>query len=85
MLKRVATAFMVGFKAGNAWLGQEQSSESCMQQKSRIEEPEWTTTDKNHEAILLIPNILSRLVKLLALDIMSISREVIQLSIFRNF
>ncbi|XP_024395590.1 uncharacterized protein [Physcomitrium patens] len=59
---------------------EEQSSESCMQQKSRIEEPEWTTTDKNHEAILLIPNILSRLVKLLALDIMSISREANLLS-----
>lgn len=44
--------------------------------KSRPEEPEWTVSDKNHDAILLIPDILARLVKLLTFDRVSFSREV---------
>ncbi|XP_024386452.1 uncharacterized protein [Physcomitrium patens] len=59
---------------------EERSLEICVQQESRSEEPAWTTTDKNHEAILLVPDILSHLVKLFTLDKVSSSREVRQLS-----
>lgn len=63
-------------EAGNTWLGQERSSDSCVQQKKpRFEEPEWTVADTNHETILLVPDILARLVKLLTLDKVSFNRE----------
>lgn len=71
--------FPVVFKAGNTWLGQERSADTCVQQKkSGFEEPEWTVSDRNHETILLIPDILARLVKLLTLDKVSFSGEVRQ-------
>lgn len=73
----VAVVFLFVFKAGNTWLGQERSADSCVQQKKpRFEEPEWTVADRNHETILLIPDILARLVKLLTLDKVSFNREV---------
>lgn len=77
--------FLVVFKAGNTWLGQERSADSCVQQKKpRFEEPEWTVADRNHETILLIPDILARLVKLLTLDKVSFNREVRKLTILRT-
>lgn len=85
MLKCVAVAFMVVSKAGNTWLGQDRSADSCVQQqKPRFEEAEWTAADKNHEAMLFIPDILSRLVKLLTLDKVSFNREVRQPTILKT-
>jgi hypothetical protein len=70
-------AFVFVSKGGSTWLGQDRSADSCVQQqKSKFEEAEWTAADRNHEAILLIPDILGRLVKLLALDKVSFNREV---------
>ena len=67
----------VGFKPGNPWMGQERNTENGFQPpKPRSEEPEWTVADKNHDAILLIPDILARLVKLLTFDKAPFSREV---------
>ena len=59
-------------------MGQERNAENNNTQlpKSRPEEPEWTVSDKNHDAILLIPDILARLVKLLTFDRVSFSHEV---------
>ena len=70
-------AFIVVSKAGNSWLGQDRSADCCVQQqRSRFEEAELTAADKNHEAILSIPDILSRLVKLLTMDKVPFNREV---------
>jgi len=70
--------FVIGFKAGNPWLEQDWSAENAFQpmQKPIPEEPEWTVADQNHDAILLIPDILARLVELLSFDEVSFGREV---------
>jgi len=71
----------MGPKAGN-WTGQvdvglNQSSVETGPTKPKMEEePGWTVVDRNHDAILLIPDILSRLVKLLMLDKLPFSHEV---------
>lgn len=58
-------------------MGQERNAENSFQPpKPRSEEPEWTAADKNHDVILLIPDILARLVKLLTFDKVPVSREV---------
>ncbi|KAG0588156.1 hypothetical protein KC19_2G220700 [Ceratodon purpureus] len=73
---RVLAVVVFEPEAGNTWLGQDRSTDSCVQQqKARFEEAEWTAADKNHEAVLFIPDILSRLVKLLTLDKVSFNRE----------
>ncbi|CAK9257708.1 unnamed protein product [Sphagnum jensenii] len=67
-------------EAGN-WTGQvdvglNQSSVGTGPPKPKMEEePGWTVVDRNHDAILLIPDILSRLVKLLMLDKLPFSHE----------
>lgn len=57
---------------------QDWSAENAFQpmQKPMSEEPEWTVADQNHDAILLIPDILARLVQLLTFDKVSFGREV---------
>ncbi len=75
---------MDGPKAGN-WIGEvevglNRSNPETGASKLRLEEQEWTVADRNHDAILLIPDILSRLVKLLMFDKVSFSREVGQVS-----
>ncbi|XP_024378941.1 uncharacterized protein [Physcomitrium patens] len=72
---------MVAFEseAGNPWMGQERSVENTFPlQRPRSEEPEWTVADKNHDAILLIPDILERLVMLLTFDKVPFGRERLQ-------
>ena len=82
---------MASSKAGNEWigrveLGQERSADNGAQlQNSRPEEPEWTVADMNHDAVLLIPEILARLVKLLMSDNVSFSREVCNSYNCQNF
>ncbi|KAH9549448.1 hypothetical protein CY35_10G020700 [Sphagnum magellanicum] len=66
-------------EAGN-WIGEvevglNRSNAETGASKLRLEEQEWTVADRNHDAILLIPDILSRLVKLLMFDKVSFSRE----------
>jgi Trpc4-associated protein len=75
----------MGPKAGN-WTGQvdvglNRSSVETGPPKPKMEEElGWTVVDRNHDAILLIPDILSRLVKLLMFDKVSFSREVGQVN-----
>jgi Trpc4-associated protein len=71
-------------EAGN-WIGEvevglNRSNAETGASKLRLEEQEWTVADRNHDAILLIPDILSRLVKLLMFDKVSFSREVGQVN-----
>lgn len=81
MPKPVVFSLGVGFKAGNPWMGQERSVENTFPlQRPRSEEPEWTVADKNHDAILLIPDILERLVMLLTFDKVPFGREVRKLN-----
>lgn len=64
---------------GRVELGQERSTDNGAQLQNarpQPQEPESTVADMNHDAVLLIPEILARLVKLLMSDNVSFSREV---------
>lgn len=76
----------IGLKAGNPWMEHDRSSSRSSSSSENAfeepppEEPEWTVTDQNHEAILLMPDILARLVQLLTFDKLYFNREVPELS-----
>lgn len=71
---------MVTFEpeAANPWMEQDWSAEITFHSMHKPEEQEWTVADRNHDAILLIPDILARLVQLLTFDKVSFSREGLQ-------